>query len=318
MGFVIRCGCRSQALFSKYHLYSAGMMPSIDREQNILELDPLLRGLGVKWRPAGRIRDYLQRWIGLTWLNTVCRKADLDVHDMRYGLQARLVTDAAEIGRAITVSSDIAAAARSGPVIFIANHPFGIADVLVTTEFIDSIRSDYRIVANRLAGGLHFNDRKLIWVDPFHREQSRGLNQVALRQCISHLKGGGALLFFPGGICSHFDFRSWSVTDPYWTDHAARLSAQSGASIVPMYVAGRNSLLFQVLGLIHPRLRTMLLLREFAGLSGKTVYLSVGRMIAPNELQSQGNSREVTSFLRARVYEQRLCRIAARPTPESS
>ena len=78
------------------------------------------------------------------------------------------------------------------------------------------------------------------------------------------LRQGGALAVFPAGEVSQWNVRQAQVTDPAWNTVAARLVRKSGASALPVYFCGRNSVAFQLLGLINPRLRTLFLL---AGIS---------------------------------------------------
>ena len=58
-----------------------------------------------------------------------------------------------------------------------------------------------------------------------------------------------------------------------------RLIRKTGASALPVYFCGHNSVGFQLLGMIHPQLRTAFLLQEFLQQEGKTVEVRVGSRI---------------------------------------
>jgi putative hemolysin len=83
---------------------------------------------------------------------------------------------------------------------------------------------------------------------------------------------------------------------------AARLIRKTGASALPVYFCGHNSVTFQLLGLIHPRLRTLVLLQEFLQQRGKELEVRVGTSIPPELMASVGNDREATEYLRLRTY----------------
>src|SRR5206468_11830055 len=101
-------------------------------------------------------------------------------------------------------------------------------------------------------------------------------NRRGLRETLRHLDGGGSLLMFPAGACSHLQLRNARISDPPWSTHLARLIAKTGAAVVPIYFEGRNSWTFQIAGVVHPALRTVLLLREFLGLSGRALRVVEG------------------------------------------
>jgi len=72
--------------------------------------------------------------------------------------------------------------------------------------------------------------------------------------------------------------------------------------VLPLYFVGRNSLPFQLMGMIHPALRTMRLPAEFANKRGTRLELRVGTIVKPKELAVQGNADQQTAFLRSRTY----------------
>ena len=99
------------------------------------------------------------------------------------------------------------------------------------------------------------------------------------------------------------------MTDPVWNNLAARLVRKTGASALPVYFCGHNSMAFQLLGLINPRLRTLLLMQEFLQQQGKTLQVRVGSAVtwraAASALRSTASiasDDEATEYLRLRTY----------------
>ena len=76
----------------------------------------------------------------------------------------------------------------------------------------------------------------------------------------------------------------------------------AGATALPMFFHGVNSAMFQVAGLIHPRLRTMLLPRELANKRGGTIRISIGRPIKPQSLLRLSSDGAATDYLRQRTH----------------
>ncbi len=76
----------------------------------------------------------------------------------------------------------------------------------------------------------------------------------------------------------------------------------AGATSLPMFFHGVNSAMFQVAGLIHPRLRTMLLPRELANKRGGKIRISIGRPIKPQSLIRLTNEGAATDYLRQRTH----------------
>jgi putative hemolysin len=69
-----------------------------------------------------------------------------------------------------------------------------------------------------------------------------------------------------------------------------------------VYFEGRNSNFFQLCGLLHPRLRTALLGREFSRARGREIRLKVGELIEPKHLETFENKEAAIEYLRLKTY----------------
>src|SRR5215472_12344415 len=197
---------------------------------------------------------------------------------------------------------DLARVPRTGPALVVANHPFGILDGAALGAILLRVRPDTRILTNSLVAAVDELERHCIQIDPFERPGARSTNILGLRKAIAHLRGGGVLAVFPSGEVSHWQFRQSEVTDPEWNTTAARLARLSGAPVVPALFVGRNSLPFHLLGLIHPRLRTIQLSREFLKKAGKEIELRIGTPVPPQKISRVADDRQATDYLRWRTY----------------
>ena len=151
----------------------------------------------------------------------------------------------------------------SGPLLVVANHPFGLVEGLILTTVVSKVRPDVKMLANSLLSSVAALDRWIIPVNPFGGADAVRENQRPLRQSVSWLRSGGALIVFPAGEVATFQFPNLAITDPEWNTNVARLSRLTNASVLPVFFHGANSPAFHVAGLIHPRLRTVLLPHEF-------------------------------------------------------
>jgi len=143
----------------------------------------------------------------------------------------------------------------------------------------------------------------LIPVDPTGGASAARRNVTGVRRSIEFLERGGCLVVFPAGEVSHFHLRKATVTDPQWHTAVARmietLSRRGVAvSALPIYFGGANSLVFQTLGLLHPRLRTLLLVRELLNKRNRLVELRIGSLISSKKLLQIPTPEERTEYLR--------------------
>ena len=197
-------------------------------------------------------------------------------------------------------SEDLERVPARGGVIVVANHPYGGIDGLIGIGALHARRPDLRLMANGVLTRLGPLADCIIAVDP-HGKATHG-NAMAMRAAVRHVATGGALLIFPAGEVSHLRLRHAAISDPPWTQAAARIIQLARAPVVPMYFAGRNSVWFQIAGLVHPRLRTALLPREQLNKRGTLIDVRIGPGVAVARIARLHESAAVASHLRSSVY----------------
>ena len=191
---------------------------------------------------------------------------------------------------------------KEGPLLVVANHPFGSVDGIVLGALLTSVREDARLLANYLLSHMPEIQPWLLSVNPFGGTQASRDNLRALRQAIYWLQEGGCIGTFPAGTVSHLHLRCFQVTDPSWSAHMARLIHKSKAAVLPIFFEGKNSLFFQMAGLAHPSLRTMLLAKEMRHKRNQVIRVRVGSVIPYRRLSSFKNNEALTEFLRLNTY----------------
>jgi len=189
---------------------------------------------------------------------------------------------------------------RQGPVVVMANHPHGLADGVVAMDFLLRARPDALVVGNKWLAQIPGIRPWLIEVNPFDPDQADLGNLAGTRRILSHLKAGGCILTFPAGEVSNLSLKHRAVRDPVWSPQVVRLARRANASIVPLHISGGNSQLFYSLGLLHPKARTLMLLREFLSHRGKVIHLRTAKAVPSAQLTDHPDDEEATSLMRLR------------------
>ncbi len=191
----------------------------------------------------------------------------------------------------------------TGPLVVVANHPFGGIEGLILASLLRRVRPDVKLLANRMLRRIPELRDSFFFVDVFDTgPDATRRNAAALRRAVAWVGGGHTLGVFPAGEVSHLAVRERRVIDPPWSPAVARIVERTGATVLPVYFDGRNSTLFQLAGLIHPRLRSAMLPRELFRRRRSTVPVHVGRPIPPERSAKLADRRELTDFLRVRTY----------------
>jgi len=255
------------------------------------------------------IKSLLERWLLFHQLDELYREAlaatSSDGHAFFEAVLAALNV------RYHVLESDVARLPTSGPVVVVANHPFGGIEGIILTSLLRSVRPDAKVMANYLLKCIPEAQDYFIFVDPFERPNSPHANLRPLRQALRFLAQGGAIGMFPAGEVAHWQAGKRVVTDPAWKTTVARLVRASEATVVPVYFAGRNGALFQVAGFVHPRLRTAMLPYEFLNKRNRELEVRIGHPIPWAKLKTL-DDETLTEHLRQRTYL-----LASRTEPAS-
>ena len=208
---------------------------------------------------------------------------------------------ALDIEYALT-EQELARIPSDGPLVVVANHPFGGIEGIILAEVLLQIRPDIRILGNYLLTRIPALKSCIIPVDPFNPRKSARFNARGLKAAADWVGQGGALLTFPAGEVSHLWLPSVRVMDGPWSPHVAAIIKKARAKTLPVFIHGRNSILFNLMGTIHPRLRTMLLPREVINKKTSIIELTVGGPIQWRKLSDFESNDKAVEFLRFSTY----------------
>lgn len=190
-----------------------------------------------------------------------------------------------------------------GPVVLIANHPFGVVDGLALCEIASRIRSHYAILVNSVLCREPSLAPILLPVDFRETKEALYTNLNTRKEALERLARGEALAIFPSGAVATAPFPGKDPVDLEWKRFVVKLITHSNATVVPVYFHGRNSFWFQLASFIHMNLRLGLLLYEVRNKMGKPLTISVGEPISPNEWRNLDPKKELLAFLRDKTME---------------
>ncbi len=196
----------------------------------------------------------------------------------------------------------LAAIPDRGPLMLVANHPFGVVDGVVLCDLALKVRGDLRIMLHALL----CQDRQLapyfLPIDFLETKQARKTNIRSKQLALEHLNNDIPVLIFPSGMVSTADSLGFGqVRDAPWTTFAAKIIREAQATVVPIFFHGRNSRKFHVASHIAEPLRMALLVHEALKKFGQTVRVEIGQPIAWDVLAQQGGRQQLTEFLYAKV-----------------
>ncbi|WP_170427810.1 lysophospholipid acyltransferase family protein [Ruegeria arenilitoris] len=193
---------------------------------------------------------------------------------------------------------------KSGPLILIANHPYGILDGLMMGHMLSETRGDFRILAHRVFRKAEDINRIILPISFDETKEAMKLNLETRKTALNYLGEGGAIGIFPGGTVSTGVKPFSHPMDPGWRGFTARMVAKSNATVVPVFFDGHTSRLFQIASHLHNTLRMGLLIKEFKKRVDTPVKVVIGDPIGRAVLDPLAkDTRKMMDFLRKATYE---------------
>jgi putative hemolysin len=200
-----------------------------------------------------------------------------------------------------------------GPLVVVANHPYGLLDGLALGRILSGRRGgDFKVLAHSIFQRAPDLQRHLLPIDFSETREAAARNLATRAEALRYLETGGAIGIFPGGTVSTAARAFDQPLDPVWRSFTAKMIARSGATVVPIYFDGQTSRLFQVASHLHYALRLGLLIREFRSRVGTSVRVVVGDPVPRARLDSFGpDARAMMDDLRRLTYA-----LSPRPMPQ--
>lgn len=190
---------------------------------------------------------------------------------------------------------------KQGPFIAIANHPYGGVEGLVLLKLLCTVRPESKLMANFILKKIPNLSEYFIAVNPFENiDHSSSISGI--KSTLELLRAGVPIGVFPAGEVSTFQVQSQQITDKLWHPVVGKIISKANVPVVPIYFHGNNGLLFNLLSLIHPTLRTAKLPSELFNKQGHTIRLRIGKPVPVQEISYHTSTSKLLNFLRAKTY----------------
>ncbi len=208
---------------------------------------------------------------------------------------------------ALNVVYDAAALAQlpsTGPVVVVANHPYGVLDGIVISWLVQKVRPDFVVLTNAVLMRAEEIRDFILPIDFSDTPEAREINIKSRAAARAHLDNGGAVVVFPAGAVSTAPDRLGlrPAVDSRWQPFVAQLIQRSKATIVPFWFGGQNSRLFQIASHISQTLRLSLIFREVKTRIGATLPVVIGAPISFEEIADIKDRQLLADALRSRTY----------------
>jgi putative hemolysin len=191
---------------------------------------------------------------------------------------------------------------QSGPVLFVANHPFGVIDGLLMGHLATAVRPDTKIMTHSLLCQVPEAREYLLPVDFGGTPKAIQTSALTRRHSVEWLRKGHAVAVFPAGSVSTAQNPvGGHALDAAWHRFAAKLALLPDVTVVPVCFHGQNSRLFQLASHLHYALRIALLFRETRRRAGSRIAVSVGEPVTARELAALDTRDDVVAELRRRT-----------------
>ena len=192
---------------------------------------------------------------------------------------------------------------KEGPLVVVANHPFGVLDGVVICHLVSRVRKDFLVLTNSVLYRAEEIRPFLLPVDFAETEEALQTNLKTRAKAKAHLQGGGCLVVFPAGAVSTTP-SLWhkNAIDSEWKTLTARLIAQAKAPVAPVYFAGQNSRLFQLASHVSMTLRLSLLFKEVHDMIGSEMPVRLGDVIPYGLLSAISDRHKFMDHLKSTTY----------------
>lgn len=190
---------------------------------------------------------------------------------------------------------------QTGPLVFISNHPFGIVDGLMLAALVAELRDEFVFLVNEVLTRDERLKPFLLPIDFRETKEALRTNLNSREKAIERLKAGEALAIFPAGAVSTSKTYFGPAEDMEWKNFVLKLVQQSRATVVPLYIEGQNSRMFQMVSQFSMALRLGMLLYEAINKMKRQIRVHIGEPISYDELEKTCTRPEMLGYLRKKV-----------------
>ncbi len=192
-----------------------------------------------------------------------------------------------------------------GPLVLVANHPYGIGDGLAILALAEQLGRPFKILINNELLKVPEVRPFSLPVDFEETKEALKTNMETRKEALRLLGEGTTIVVFPGGGVATASKPFGKAQELPWKTFTAKMIRASKATVLPIYFDGQNSWLFHFVSRYSLTLRLALLVREFRRLLGSAITARAGVPVPYETLSGFADQKEVMDFLLARVLSLR-------------
>jgi len=191
---------------------------------------------------------------------------------------------------------------KTGPLVIVANHPFGLMDGASICWIVSQTRKDFKVVLWDVFRQNNHGQGYFLSLDLTENDKgARRQNLIARREAIDNLKDGQVVIIFPSGGAERPTSLLGPPYETAWFRFTEKMVTASGAPVLPIFVHGHNSRLFHMASHVSEIARRAMFIHEIKRGIGSEVELTIGDMIAPQTIKNWARD-DVMENLRAATF----------------
>ncbi|MCL6495743.1 MAG: lysophospholipid acyltransferase family protein, partial [Ignavibacterium sp.] len=157
----------------------------------------------------------------------------------------------------------------------------GGLDVLILLKLVSEIRNDVKIIANDVLMNIQNLADYFLPFDLLSRKDlKKNYTQIS-----DALKKENAIIIFPAGEVARFSLKG--IKDKKWNKGAVYFAEKFQTPVLPIFIRGRNSLLFYFISLFSKKLSMFLLPYELFNKKNKSYEIKIDHPISPKAFNTK-------------------------------
>lgn len=200
-----------------------------------------------------------------------------------------------------TWHAPISSIPKTGGLLLVANHPYGIIDGLALGQLGMRLRGNVQILTNSVLCQPPEVAPHLLPIDFSGTAEGRKTSGQSRKLAVDLLTAGKVVAIFPGGgiATANSPWRG-RAHDAEWHGFLGRLATIPGVTTLPVHFSGQNSRLFQMASHLSYPLRIALIFHETRRLMGRPLDMTIGNPINAHNLSGIPRT-EIAAELRRRT-----------------
>jgi putative hemolysin len=193
---------------------------------------------------------------------------------------------------------------QTGPLVVVANHPYGVLDGIAICWLVAQRRKDFKILINRVLCRAREMTDHVLPVDFEPTAEAMEVNLQSRRLAREHLQAGGVVIVFPsGGIATTPKLFSRQAREDPWAPLVGQLVRRTKAPVLPVFFDGQNSRLFQWASHISYAMRVALIFHEVRRRIGTRLDMVIGEVMEFDALAPHLPPKNLARHLQDHVYQ---------------